>query len=237
MSRVVSVFQVALTATLLFATAAPLLRADDPAVGQVAAVVDLKKIDLTLPDKLTPAYGRLSADGARLAAITANESAFWLVDTVNGKQLHFMRSEDFTPKVNFNLPGFSPDGKLATAEEGGVVHILDAETGKELLNFKAPGRGLSNRFSPDGKWLAVYGGGLGNLYNATTGEMVFVIFDPKDYGKTNQLESVSFSPDGKRLLVCEKFRIKVMEIDTGKEVLAIATGDRTPSEGLFSPDG
>ena len=122
MARVVSVFQVALTATLLFATAAPLLRADDPAVGQVAAVVDLKKIDLTLPDKLTPAYGRLSADGSRLAAITANESAFWLVDTVNGKQLHFMRSEDFTPKSLYGLRSHRrPDCRSAPRRVGRIA--------------------------------------------------------------------------------------------------------------------
>ena len=232
--RVPSVLLVALAAVLVDASTTPLLRAVDVPVGQIVATVDLAKINLAKPDGLVPAYGRLSLDGACLAAITADTGALWLVDAVNGKQLRFFRSEDFTPKVRFSAVGLGPDGKQVTADGGGNILVLDAESGKEILTIKAPGQ--TSRFSPDGKMLAVYSSHYGDVYNATTGEKGGVIFDRKDYGKNNQLIHIAFSPDGKRLLVCEKFRIKVKEADTGKDLLTIPTGDRTPTEGLFSPD-
>ena len=224
-------------AVLLLAATAPALRADDVPVGQVAAVVDLNKIDLSRPGGMTPAYGRLSDDGSRLAAITLDGGAFWLIDAVNGKQIHFLRGDDFTPNVHFSLVSLSPDGKLVTAAEGGgAVLVLDAESGKQLLSVKPLAPGPSARFSPDGKWLALYTFRQGNVYNAATGEQAAVIFDPKDFGKDNRLVGVAFSPDGKRLLVCEKARIRLKESDTGKELLNLPLAEM-PAKALFSPDG
>ena len=98
---------------------------------------------------------------------------------------------------------FSPDGKrLACGDKTWdetkkafgppEVKVCDADTGRELLRFKAhPG---SIAFSPDGKRLACAGGDELKVWDAQTGKEVFNL-----KGHVGGLECVVYSPDGKRL--------------------------------------
>jgi RNA polymerase sigma factor (sigma-70 family) len=133
---------------------------------------------------------------------------------------------------------FSPDGKriasgsmvFSSGPQGGAVKVWDAQTGRELLSFKAYTGGLgivSLAFSPDGKRLATACEGPRNpvkVWDAQTGQEVLSV--------PGFFKSVAFSPDGKRLATGEK----VWDAQTGKEVLTL-NGSGFCTSVAFSPDG
>jgi WD40 repeat protein len=113
---------------------------------------------------------------------------------------------------------FSPDGRrLATASKDGTVKVWDAQTGGELLTVKAPrlwpfdlyeGHGLY--FSPDGKRLAT------------------ALYDSRGR-RCYHLEQC--------LLLGGKSEVKVWELGTGKEVLALKGHSGEVTAVCYSPDG
>ncbi|HLJ95665.1 MAG TPA: protein kinase [Gemmataceae bacterium] len=145
---------------------------------------------------------------------------------------------------------FSPDGKrLAsgsagpTRHEPGEVKIWDAQTGQELLSLKGhTGPVESVAFSPDGKRLASgsgtwdttkksYVAGEVRIWDAQTGQELLTL-----KGQTGIVESVAFSPDGKRLAGASRDKVvKVWDAQTGQELLAFK--DAWVSSVAFSPDG
>jgi WD40 repeat protein/tRNA A-37 threonylcarbamoyl transferase component Bud32 len=93
--------------------------------------------------------------------------------------------------------GFDPDGKRLTAAgfEDFQMCVWEADTGKELMTFKAHPEGSKVAFSPDGKRLAITTrwAQTVTVWEAATGKEVFTL-----KGQT-YITSTAFSPDGKYL--------------------------------------
>ncbi|MDP7277327.1 MAG: WD40 repeat domain-containing protein [Planctomycetaceae bacterium] len=99
---------------------------------------------------------------------------------------------------------FSPDGRrIASAGNKADLKVWDTTTGREL--YEADSGNHSPAFSPDGKWI-VTGGAAGDDYDnilvldAKTGKKTFTLRG--HLGRNKPFESMSFSPDGSRIVSC-----------------------------------
>jgi WD40 repeat protein/serine/threonine protein kinase len=137
---------------------------------------------------------------------------------------------------------FSPDGRrIASSDQGGVVKVWDAWTGKELLSFQAHANHARRvAFSPDGQRLASASwDGTAKVWDAQTGRLIHTL---KVRGGAGNAQLVAFSPDG-QYLACGggqlgKFgEVTVWDATTGEELLVLG-GHTLMVTGLaFSPDG
>jgi WD40 repeat protein len=130
---------------------------------------------------------------------------------------------------------FSPDGKRVLAGLGdGTAFIFDAESGAQLLILKAGREHVTAAFSPDGKLVATAANKTARIFDAETGAQTALLTGHKD-----QVFTVMFSPDGKRLLTASlDDTARIWDIDSGKDV-AVLEGNRraTMKSAAFSPDG
>jgi WD40 repeat protein/serine/threonine protein kinase len=151
---------------------------------------------------------------------------------------------------------YSPDGnRLASGAydetvKAPAVKVWDAQTGKELLSLKVHASAVSSvAFSPDGKSLAsgttiwdntkqVDDFGEVEVWDAQTGQVLLTL-----KGHTGGVQSVAFSPDGKRLASGSKGpdwngpgEVKVWDAKTGRELLSLK-GHLNIHSVVFSPDG
>jgi WD40 repeat protein len=140
---------------------------------------------------------------------------------------------------------FSPDGKLLAtggevkprkpSDEGHLVRLWDAATGKEIRTFKGH-RGViqSVAFSPDGKLLASGSGDeTVKLWDVGSGQAVHVL-----RGHTHLVNVVAFSPDCTRLASASVDRtVRVWEVASGKEVRSLEGHTDAVYGVAFSPDG
>jgi DNA-binding beta-propeller fold protein YncE/mono/diheme cytochrome c family protein len=134
---------------------------------------------------------------------------------------------------------YSPDG-TQLAVSGYREVLLHQADGSGLI---ARLLGVSDRvqsivFSPDGKLLAAVGGtparfGEVQIWDAASHELKRSVMVSSD-----TLFGASFSPDGSRLAVgCADNTIRVLAVDTGKELLKLAHHDNWVFGTAFSLDG
>jgi WD40 repeat protein len=184
-----------------------------------------------------------SPDGKRLATVSyprpREEGEVKVWDARTGKELLSFKGGSIA---------FSPDGKRVATGGLEQVTVWDAETGEKLFAIKQPQPPmpfpprppfdffLCVAFSPDGKRLAT--GGLergGKVWNAQTGEELLSL-----EGRTGDLSSLVFSPDGKGLAAVflshpgEKGEVKVWDAQTGKGLFSI---EEEIGCVAYSPDG
>jgi WD40 repeat protein/serine/threonine protein kinase len=198
-----------------------------------------------------------SPDGKRLAtsggifdatkrAYNAGRVKVW--DAQTGQEL--LSLQGLTDMVR--SMAFSPDGTRLAIGDNKTTRIWDAQTGQELLSLKGhTSRVTSVAYSPDGKRLASGGGiwddtkrayvaGEVKVWDAQTGQELLSL-----KGHTWGLESVAFSPDGKRLasgtqqLLGEPRpgEVKVWDAQTGQELLSLKGHLGQINSVGFSPDG
>jgi WD40 repeat protein/serine/threonine protein kinase len=179
-----------------------------------------------------------SPDGKRLAS-TSGDRTVKVWDVQTGQELLSLKERDQSVV-------FSPDGKrLASAAK--EVKVWDAQTGQELLTFKGHSGWVSSVvFSPDGTRLASgsYDDGTVKIWDATVSQEARTFS-----GDTSGFRSVSFSPDGKRLAfgtagtwddtkeAAVDARVKILDAQTGQEVMSFKGHSTTVNSVAYSPDG
>jgi WD40 repeat protein len=172
----------------------------------------------------------LSPDGRRLAvlasesppAVSPSETVLEVWDVRTGGRL--FRGVQWRSNQPPAGLAFLPGGQQVVCLSGGTygkpvdVRVVAADTGDLKVKYALPpGRGVVGAASPDGKLLAVGGPGVAAaLHDMLTGKEVArfigpermpqpVVFDKGDVDiaalTENEVTSLAFSPDGKRLAV------------------------------------
>jgi serine/threonine protein kinase len=211
----------------------------------------------SLPDAQT-GQETLMPDGKRIVSGSDDETLkVWDAQTVKETLTLNGHSESV-----FSV-SFSPDGKrIVSGSRDETLKVWDAQTGKETRTLKGHTNTVSSvSFSPDGKWIV--SGSWDNtvkVWDAQTGLMTLT--RPLTTGKFGDvpnfqdgvalvsINSVSFSPDGKRIVSGHSDWVKVRDAQTGllKLTLKGHSGTFTSKRGQvrraaevnsvsFSPDG
>ena len=188
-----------------------------------------------------------SPEGGRI--FTSGEGGGVMWDAISGDVLFDYRL-DSDHETWVNRAAFSPDGSaiLLPIEEWqgdqvlpGIVAILDADTGEEILTFTASDGGIQDlTFNPQGTQFATsqLTGGAVKIWDLAatlaTGDGVEAAALCCHDGET--VWSVNYSPDGTlAVTVGDDRMVRVWEAATGRELLAI--DGTNPGDAVFSPDG
>lgn len=120
-----------------------------------------------------------------------------------------------------NSVGWSPDGtSIIAGGQNKKITLLDAETGQIVWQSpEQPDAVLAVGISPDGQYFAAT---CSDNTQQTAQVVVFGMRDKNEiWGKknlTNDVQTLRFSPDGKRLLAANFFSIFVFETASGKQL-------------------
>jgi WD40 repeat protein len=213
---------------------------------------------LMLPRHNIWVYGvAFSPDGTCLAtggmaALDKSEKEFTgevtIWDATTGKRITTLRGHS-----NGVLAlAYSPDGKrLVSGSLDGTVIVWDLATGRPLLSFRGHAASvLAVALSPDGKRLVTGGDEapatvweLGNLLKAGKSPTE-EDRSPLPKGRMDRVLSLAFSPDGKHFAVAGNYlkegwhgEVKVWDLASGRERLALGGGNEGTYCVAFSPDG
>lgn len=133
----------------------------------------------------------------------------------------------------------SPDERIfAAGYSDGTAAWWDLRTRRQIAPFVGQHSGnVWVAFSPDGKFFATGGlkDGRLTLYDTVTRQP-----RPLGRGFRNGLQFLTFSPDSSRLFACgmdQKPMVKVWDIQTGRQIAALAVEFGFVNHLLFSPDG
>jgi WD40 repeat protein len=190
-----------------------------------------------------------SPDGKRLATASADHTAkVW--DVESGKELLTLRGHsDGVQSVAWT----ADSGRLATGSRDNTAKVWDLGSGKEQLVLSGHTDSVESVvWSPDGKrvatasedhtakvWdvadgkeLLTLGGRRSNLFDL--GRMEFLTIG----GHRSDVESVVWSPDGKRLATASAdHRAKVWDASSGEELLTFSGHSNSVFAVAWSPDG
>ncbi len=131
---------------------------------------------------------------------------------------------------------FSPDGeRLAGPGPDATLGIWNTHTGALLRQFKVSSGGTPTvAFSPDGRTIATGSATLKvRIWDAADGRLLRVFENAHD----RTVQRVVFSPDGRRLASAGDGKIKLWDVETGRQHSAIACRDHAVFGLTFSPDG
>lgn len=178
----------------------------------------------------------LAPDGKTIATLNKSGIAIW--DAATGTELRASKAEliDYW----FQL-AFSPDGKLIVLTGGHNGYgVWDAATLTEKGKIQRRDKGPRIiEFSPDSRVVAVLlGDSYITLYEAQTQKEVCKM-PLRAGGGWSYVQSVSFTPDGRRLVAAEVEGpcIHIWDTTTGEES-ALSAQPQTPADRIVaSPDG
>ena len=180
------------------------------------------------------------SDGKRLAS-GSDDGTVKIWDLVAGRELLTLgQKTPAWPKGGVWTVAFSPDGRrIVTGGQDQSAKVWDAETGQFLFSLEHTNVVLSAAFSPDGQRIAVVSGWYGEerggeikIWDAAGGRLLHTLQPARSAW------SVAFSPDGQRVVTGSASRtVKVWDVTTGVEVLALRGHARGVGGVAFSADG
>ena len=160
------------------------------------------------------------------------------------ERLVVTRTRGVTSEAGLFLdPALSPDGKLLAYAAGPAsrmhLYVRSLDGGRAIpLTDSMPGRQRWPRWSPDGSKIAFMATGVGVSVIPALGGAARVVI-PEERGRP--VQSPAWSPDGKRIAYGAGPRIRVRELDTGRDTVIADVGGRGPFGAVFqlawSPDG
>jgi WD40 repeat protein len=186
------------------------------------------------------------SDGRRVAATGAEWNGWgfdrdvrvWDADT--GRELAAFRPDPIAGRRTLGVVALSPDGRRVAYDHAVPradgppvrVRVCEADGGRELLTLAADGLLLSLAFSPDGRLLAA-GSINGRLSVWDTAEGGRLLFRGAQDAPPFRLR---FSPDGRRLAAVDREYVRIWDVGTGQEVLALRGAPPRPTDGGFNPE-
>ncbi len=135
----------------------------------------------------------------------------------------------------FNYAVLSPDGKLVALRSSTSLRVWDVAGGKERA--RVPWKASNTTppsFSPDGRHQgAAVDQGAVQLLD------VDGLKERRRWRHERPVHRVAFSPDGKVVgaVSTQRGSLRLWEVDSGKELVRVSTGDTTFPSFAFSPDG
>lgn len=201
-------------------------------------VAKWKRLELSAPPLSVAAR-----PGRPQVAVLCENGDLLVVDMTRGvvEQTHVYAG--VSGPATFARVAYSPDGAtLVTVMQNSVVSIRDAESGqlrcKSFNPMTGGGMTRSIAFSPDGRLLAtaVTGKNMAQVWSLATGDKVGV--DMSHPGDMFGIWSITFSPDGSRLLTGHKDgRVRIFDWRTGEVVGTPLQHPDEVNDIAFSSDG
>jgi WD40 repeat protein len=175
---------------------------------------------------------------------SAGELAKWGYASLSQIPRTFQRHSGPVPSV-----AYSPDGKrIVSGSQDNTLKVWDAQTGKEILTLKGTTGVGSVAYSPDGNSIVSGSGGTHQagipeegfvqveVWDAQTGQEMVRI--KGGHTHTHNVESVSYSPDGKRIVSASQDNtLKVWDAKSGVETLTLNGHTKPVWSVAYSPDG
>lgn len=187
--------------------------------------------------------------GEEITSVAFSPDGQYLAVARKDKTLHVWNTKDYHLFYTFNIEpicmdcvAFSPDSRLiASVKETRPYDVIvwDLTTGKSpwesMGTLVQQDEKISSLvFSPDGKYLAEAIGDRVLFWQENI--KGFVLIREID-GHSAPVESLAFSPDGRRLLTTsDDTTAKVWDVDTGNWLLTLTGHTDAVAKGLFSLD-
>ncbi len=178
----------------------------------------------------------VSPDG-RWLATAGYDYTIRLTEAKTGREVHRFDTPGFC--YQDHSLAFSPDGKhLAAADGTGKYHLWETESGRAELAHPGPMKGkfliFAPTFSPEGLPLIVLWGD----------EEGFGLYDARDNSKVHDLEATGgytrmlvLSPRGMLLAMGSEKRVRVLSLETGRQVHVLEGQGKEITSLAFAHDG
>lgn len=171
--------------------------------------------------------------GNQLASVSEDGvGKIWDVET--GREV--MAFEAYRMHKTFEAVEFSPDGRYI-ATGGGVLQLLDAQTGQELFIVNSVYNLRSVAFSPRGRILAYANTDFEVPIWDVESNVKLAGLTENIKGEGYAIHAVAFSPDGSLLASAGSRVIKIWDLQTEKAILKWEAHAPYITSIAFSPDG
>ncbi|MEO6253083.1 MAG: caspase family protein [Ferruginibacter sp.] len=175
----------------------------------------------------------LSPDGQKLltTAFWDDIPKIWDIKTKSVLQLKGHDNKWGTDAI------FSPDGKLVLTSTGTLgdkkVRLWDASTGKTLQILEGHNFGIRKAvFFPDGsKVITTADDNTAKVWDVNSGKLYYQLEG------SIRVNSIEFSPDGKKLLITSDSLASVRDAESGQLLIQLKGHTNWISNALFFPDG
>jgi len=186
---------------------------------------------------------KFSPDGNQVLSY-ASEGIIKLWDIATGRENKAYSGFNWNGIDNGQFIDFSPDGNqiAALSSSRGIVKIWDIATGREIRTLTSQLNTLSGgtygnhyvKFSQDGRQILAFLGSKGIIiWDVNSGrEIINISLEENNWLTTSE---VIFSQDGRNIVFCHNYNVKILEITSGREIRTINNFEYI-SDITLSPD-